>query len=76
MPEISRFFGIVIKMFFDDHNPPHFHAEYVGLRKFSVGSRTSSSTLPQIICARLPKPSTAYMSGRSFKVGTLTHVVG
>ena len=28
MPEISRFYGIVIKMFFDDHNPPHFHAEY------------------------------------------------
>jgi hypothetical protein len=22
--------GIVIKMFFDDHNPPHFHAEYSG----------------------------------------------
>jgi len=30
MPEISRFFGIVVKMFFDDHNPPHFHAEYGG----------------------------------------------
>lgn len=28
MPEISRFFGIVIKMYFDDHQPPHFHAEY------------------------------------------------
>ncbi len=28
MPEISRFYGIVIKMFFKDHNPPHFHAEY------------------------------------------------
>ena len=28
MPEISRFFGIVIKMFFGDHVPPHFHAEY------------------------------------------------
>jgi hypothetical protein len=28
MPEISRFYGIVIKMFFDDHNPPHFHAQY------------------------------------------------
>lgn len=28
MPEISRFFGIIIKMFIDDHNPPHFHAEY------------------------------------------------
>jgi hypothetical protein len=30
MPEISRFYGIVIRMFFDDHNPPHFHAEYAG----------------------------------------------
>ncbi|MFH1320643.1 MAG: DUF4160 domain-containing protein, partial [Bacteroidota bacterium] len=28
MPEISRFYGIVIKMFFDDHLPPHFHVEY------------------------------------------------
>ena len=28
MPEISRFYGIVIKMFFDDHEPPHFHVEY------------------------------------------------
>ena len=28
MPEISRFYGIVVKMFFDDHNPPHFHAIY------------------------------------------------
>jgi hypothetical protein len=30
MPEISRFFGIVIKMFYTDHNPPHFDAEYSG----------------------------------------------
>jgi hypothetical protein len=28
MPEISRFMGMIIKMFFDDHNPPHFHVEY------------------------------------------------
>ena len=28
MPEISRFYGIIIRMFFNDHNPPHFHAEY------------------------------------------------
>ncbi len=28
MPEISRFYGILIKMYFIDHNPPHFHAEY------------------------------------------------
>ena len=30
MPEISRFYGIVIKMFFDDHSPSHFHALYGG----------------------------------------------
>ncbi|MCL2637156.1 MAG: DUF4160 domain-containing protein [Oscillospiraceae bacterium] len=30
MPELSRFYGIVITMYPDDHNPPHFHAEYSG----------------------------------------------
>jgi hypothetical protein len=28
VPEISRFFGIIIRMYFDDHDPPHFHAIY------------------------------------------------
>lgn len=28
MPEISRFLGIVISMYFDEHNPPHFHVSY------------------------------------------------
>lgn len=28
MPEISRFYGIVIRMFFNDHPPSHFHASY------------------------------------------------
>ena len=28
MPEICRFFGIIIAVFYDDHNPPHFHARY------------------------------------------------
>jgi hypothetical protein len=28
VPRISEFFGIVIKMFYNDHAPPHFHAEY------------------------------------------------
>jgi len=30
MPEISRFYGIVVRMYFNDHNPPHFHALYGG----------------------------------------------
>jgi len=28
MPEISRFLGIIIAMFYKDHSPPHFHAIY------------------------------------------------
>jgi hypothetical protein len=28
MPELSRFFGIIITMYWRDHNPPHFHASY------------------------------------------------
>ena len=30
MPEISLFFGIRVAMYYDDHNPPHFHANYNG----------------------------------------------
>ena len=32
MPEISRFLGIVIMMYFNDHNPPHFHVRYEEFR--------------------------------------------
>ena len=28
MPEICRFLGIIIRMYYRDHAPPHFHAEY------------------------------------------------
>ena len=48
MPEISRFYGIVIKMYFDDHNPPHFHAEYGGNEAlFSINSLS-------VIAGKLP----------------------
>ena len=30
MPEIALFYGIRITMYYDDHNPPHFHVEYNG----------------------------------------------
>jgi hypothetical protein len=37
MPEISRFLGIVIMMYFDEHNPPHFHVRYNEFRaKMSI----------------------------------------
>jgi len=28
MPVISRFYGIIVQIFYDDHAPPHFHATY------------------------------------------------
>ena len=42
MPEISRFLGIVISMYFDEHNPPHFHIRYnehrasMDIRNFNI----------------------------------------
>jgi len=32
MPEISRFFGIVVQMYYADHDPPHLHVRYAGQR--------------------------------------------
>jgi len=32
VPEISRFMGIVIRMYYGDHNPPHIHVSYSGER--------------------------------------------
>jgi hypothetical protein len=32
MPELARFYGIVIQMYFGDHPPPHFHAIYAGFK--------------------------------------------
>jgi hypothetical protein len=38
MPELSRFLGISILMYFNDHNPPHFHVKYNDYRAIiSVG---------------------------------------
>lgn len=42
MPEICRFLGIVIYMLYDDHKPPHFHAEY-GEYKITVEINTGVS---------------------------------
>ncbi len=47
MPEISRFFGIVITMWFNEHGEPHFHARYGGYRaKVAIDSGAVSGQLP------------------------------
>ena len=45
MPVISYFFGIYVRMYHDDHNPPHFHAEYQGHEAF-VEIATGQSCSP------------------------------
>ena len=41
VPEISRFFGIIVLMYYNDHPPPHFHVRYGEQRAiFGVESLT------------------------------------
>lgn len=49
MPEISRFLGITIFMYFDDHVPPHFHARYAERSaSITIGSwETIDGSLPR-----------------------------
>lgn len=48
MPEISRFFGIVIQMYADDHPRPHFHARYAGRSaRIAIGTH-------EVLAGRLP----------------------
>jgi len=42
MPAISQFFGIVIRMFWRQHAPPHFHALYERMRRQSTFGRAKS----------------------------------
>jgi hypothetical protein len=39
MPRISRFYGVLIRMYYSDHPPPHFHAAYAGrAAKIEIGT--------------------------------------
>ncbi len=48
MPELSRFLGIVITMFYRDHGPPHFHATYGEFDiEVSIGDGVVSGMFPK-----------------------------
>ena len=56
MPTISVFYGIIIQMFWDEHNPPHFHAKYgefqalIGINDFSlIEGRLPSKALALVV---------------------------
>jgi hypothetical protein len=53
MPVVSRFFGVTIRMYYDEHNPPHFHASYGG-HEAEVGIGAIS-----VLVGRLPSRATS-----------------
>jgi len=53
MPEISRFYGIIIALYYNEHNPPHFHAKY-GEFKAEIDIKTL-----QLLKGDLPKRARA-----------------
>ncbi len=48
MPEISRFLGILVAMYYNDHGPPHFHARY-GEFEAAIAIQTG-----EVLAGRLP----------------------
>ena len=54
MPIISTFFGIIVRMFFGDHEPPHFHVEYQGqLATFDFSGKLLAGELGSARARRL-----------------------
>lgn len=78
MPEVSRFFGIIIRMFYDEHNPPHFHAEYSGYKavfdlqgnvlKGNLLSRTATKLVREWIDFHVLELEEAWRMARENKV--------
>ncbi len=82
MPYVSFFFGIVIRMFHNDHNPPHFHAEYQGQSaKFDldgnlVEGRMRSRTAKSLIkkWPKLHKDELTINWGQAQKLGEIRKI--
>jgi hypothetical protein len=54
MPELSRFLGIVISMYYRDHGPPHFHAYYGELQAtVDIDAGRMNGSLPARVTAHV-----------------------
>lgn len=77
MPEICRFFGIIIRMFYDEHDPPHLHAEYQGKKavfdfhgnmfKGNLDSRTAVKLVRDWIDIHSKELETAWGAARNYQ---------
>ena len=63
MPEVSRFYGIVITIYHNDHPPPHFHARYAGAKaKFSMDDlRVLEGSVPPRVRALVVEWATMHL---------------
>jgi hypothetical protein len=74
MPELSRFYGILIRMYFSDHPPPHFHAKYGGLPPISALNTTYQ--VPVVMRQTSPGgPNTREPQGRRGAAPSLASLV-
>ena len=54
MPELCRFFGIILRMYFDENNPPHIHAEHQGAKAvFDLSGNISRGDLKSRTAVKL-----------------------
>ena len=61
MPEIARFYGIVIRMYYGDHDPAHFHACYNRYEaKFSIDDL-------RVLAGKLPKRALGHVLEWAFE---------
>ena len=70
MPTIAIFYGIVIQMFFDDHNPPHFH---VGYGRSRAMIRISDG---KILSGELPPPRRGSFGNGGWRDGANWRKIG
>ncbi len=77
MPEICRFFGIIIRMYYDEHNPPHLHAEYQGsaavfdfrgnIMKGNLNSRTATKLVREWVDLHYKDLENAWEAARNYR---------
>lgn len=77
MPEISRFFGIIIRMYYDEHNPPHLHAEYQSkkamfdfqgnIKKGSLNSKTATKLVREWIDLHVQELEATWEDARNYR---------